>query len=266
VISDNQSSKNELKNDNDLIFLDQKARILKKEDKAREYELIIEQHRYLNSDEYAKEKFKRVKAKISEHRNPNVENIIKDIRPDYKKTLEYSLRNEFNNFIDNSVKKSAHIVRSVLEKQQETKLNSNDINNHVENIFITQETDKEVTEIIRKDQTEKTITSDSFNKLPTLVEPKVDPTKNLKSTPRNKTPNKSCIESEKSNLQLALLTNYEDEDSELNGDKSSLIKLKKIVDTIKRVDLPSFQPEFHQICQYANDSDVLQFYQKVSRY
>ena len=59
-------------------------------------------------------------------------------------------------------------------------------------------------------------------------------------------------------MQIALLSN---EDNSLNA--SSLIQLNKMIESIKRIDLPNFQTELHQICQYGADGQLLKFYPDV---
>jgi hypothetical protein len=39
-----------------------------------------------------------------------------------------------------------------------------------------------------------------------------------------------------------------------------VIKLNKIMESIRRVDLPKFQSELHQVCQYGSDAGLLQLY------
>ena len=56
------------------------------------------------------------------------------------------------------------------------------------------------------------------------------------------------------NLQVAVV------DDEKN---SEVIKLNKMIAHIKRIDLPKFQPELHQICQYGSDVKLLDLYSDV---
>ena len=37
-----------------------------------------------------------------------------------------------------------------------------------------------------------------------------------------------------------------------------------MLESIKRIDLPKFQPELHQICQYGSDAKLLELYSDVS--
>ena len=38
------------------------------------------------------------------------------------------------------------------------------------------------------------------------------------------------------------------------------IELNKMIESIKRIDLPKFQPELHQVCQYGQDGQLLKLY------
>ncbi len=47
----------------------------------------------------------------------------------------------------------------------------------------------------------------------------------------------------------------------VNDEKNeTVVKLNKILESIKRIDLPKFQPELHQICQYGSDPELLGLY------
>ena len=54
------------------------------------------------------------------------------------------------------------------------------------------------------------------------------------------------------------------EKNSLNLTNSSLIKLKTMLDSIKRIDLPKFQNELHQVCQYGTDPQLIKLYPQVS--
>ena len=64
-------------------------------------------------------------------------------------------------------------------------------------------------------------------------------------------------------MQVALVN---DELTVTSDAQQSVIRLKKMIDSIKRIDLPTFQTELHQVCQYGGDSQLLKFYPKVLIY
>ena len=125
------------------------ASLVNFKDKSQEYEAFLEEQRLLNSQAYAQQRFQNVKTKIYENRNPNVKNFLKDIRPDYKNSLEDMMKSEFNAFMDQSVARSANAVRAISEKAA---AENNDAYQSVDNVFITQEADNEVAQIVKKDE------------------------------------------------------------------------------------------------------------------
>jgi hypothetical protein len=240
---------------NDLIFMKENSTLINLRDKNQEYEQFLSEQRYLNSQTHANHKFQSVKTKIYENRNPNLQNLLKDTRPDYKKSLEDTMKSEFNIFIDKSISQSADAVRCFSVKGQE---NAGE-EQAVDNIFITQEADKEIAEIMEK--------TDAPRKEPVKL-PKL-----VSETPKDKNANTSLksnsklplTESNLDKLQVALIETENKALLELGGENkedSSLARLKKLVETIKKIDLPKFQPEFHQICQYGTNAEILQFYQR----
>lgn len=254
------------KDDDQFVFMRENTSLVSRRDKAQEYESFLKEQRYLHSHEHAKDKFKNVTAKINENRNPMIANFLKDVRTSsqaseaassdsMKKTLGESLKHEFNIFMDQTVAKSADAVRSLSDKNSETRQDLLP----VDNVFITQEADKEIADILKRDQDEQnksrkesikttTSTKKSELKLPQIAE-----------TKKGSANKQELVESNYTNLQVALV----DIDNEQKDGDTSLNKLKKLIDGIKKIDLPTFQPEFHQICQYASQPEILQYYQKV---
>ncbi len=231
----------------------QNSTLINLRDKSQEYEQFLNEQRYLNSQAHANHKFKSVKAKIYDNRNPNLQNLLKDTQPDYKKSLEDTMKSEFNVFIDKSITQSTDAVRFMSVRGEEPA---------VDNVFITQEADKEIADIMEKD--EKKTEREKTVKLPKLVSetPKDKSVAPSRHKSRSRLP---LTESNLDTLQLALIESENKALLESGGkvkEDSSLIKLKMLIETIKKIDLPTFQPEFHQMCQYGTETEILQFYQR----
>lgn len=222
---------NKAMSDKDLLFLKRNSTLMNLNEKNEELEKILENYRYLNSDTHTKHKFDNVKSKCVDKRNPNVENFLKDIRN--LNRLEDNLKNEFNDFLNEKINNSTETIRklSILEKKNDEEITvlpkiKNDWN------FLTQnenENDKKASDAIPLPVT----SVENTNETKTLSKPR---TRRKDMTP------------------LDHLDNF---------DKATAIKLKKSLEHIKRIDLPKFQTEIHQICQYGDDPKLFKLYPQV---
>jgi hypothetical protein len=243
---------------NEIIFMKQNASLINVRDKNQEYEAFLREQRYLNSQAHAVHKFQNVKAKIYENRNPNVQNFLKDTTGPanpYTKSLEDTMKSEFNLFIDQSVNRSSDAVRFISAKGGvDHDNNNNDDEPAVDNVFITQEADKEIAEIMEKDR----VATAAVSQLDSVKLPKL-----VSETPKDKSsPSKSKLQLTESNLDELQVALMDTDNTNNDKEDSSLTRLKKLIETIKKVDLPSFQSEFHQMCQYASEPELLRFYQR----
>lgn len=201
-----------------------------------------------------KPKFDIYNTKLYETQNPNIDYLLKDIGSQSKiNQLQDQLKNEFDEFLSFSIENSKFSVRNTLIKDHMNHKDSN-IENRNEWNFLTQETmdgDESMRFINQKSETHKTLE----NKIE-----KLKPSdKNTEVNKINKQAIIDCKLKNETTMQIALTENNRDE----NLNNTSLIKLNKIIEGIKRIDLPKFQPELHQICQYVSDSEILKVYPEV---
>ena len=219
--------------DKDLYFLKQNATIIDFDKKNEELEKIIENYKYLN--DLKTHKFENVKQKIYENRNPNIKNFLKD------------LKSEFNAFLDEKANDSVEGIRrlSIMDKTEPYFRQEQNWN------FLTQNESDNVNNQLLTAETKL----DAENKTSLSLK---------KSTPRLRTseskelqPVEAPKEEEKKENQLVIV-------NQTFPDKQKTIELKKNLDSIKRIDLPKFQTEIHQVCQYGKDPELLKLYPQVS--
>ncbi len=226
-----------------LNFLNADAEILDSDEKKREYEKIIQTYRKLHSKEFRDAASEKVQIDLRNHRNPNVENLIKDLKEKSNATLMNALKKDFNLFIDQKVSKSSQSLKIFSE------LTPN-------RTFLTQQIDEE---------TEKEHEISNNDNLLTLRKPSIKT--NLCDeldiwSIENDSKSKNIIkENSITNNQISII---DVEKNSLNLTNSSLIKLKTMLDSIKRIDLPKFQNELHQVCQYGTDPQLIKLYPQVS--
>jgi hypothetical protein len=266
-----------------FLFLDKDEKITKYEEKQAEYEKILQNYRTAHSAEAIKEKFEHVKSKIHDNRNENIENLIKDVKS--KNNLEMmqsKLKSEFDLFLNDSVNNSTQKIKdlsiSILDK---TNLNTkNNLNLNLDFTakwnFLTQDPSENLHEIDEENKNDKSDRKNNESNNKSRLSNR--PTSKTKNSSRN-TNNKHIDTANHNNMQIALIEDFNEE----NYKNSSSIKLKKMLDHIKRIDLPKFQPELHQICksksycsliillvysinfkgQYGGDADLLKLYPEV---
>ena len=225
---------NKIMSDKDLLFLKRNSTLMNLNEKNEELEKILENYRYLNSDTHTKHKFDNVKSKCVEKRNPNVENFLKDIRN--LNRLEDNLKNEFNDFLNEKIINSTETIRNLsLSEKQNNEETNNTVLPKIKNdwSFLTQ----------HENEDEKKAT-----------EPIALPINSIENTTETKTVSKPRTR-RKDMTPLDHLESF---------DKTTAIKLKKSLEHIKRIDLPKFQREIHQICQYGDDPKLFKLYPQVS--
>lgn len=220
----------------DIYFLSKEKGLIPKEEKTQEIEEYLAKQRLLNSDNYLKEKFESVKEKLNKDRNPNVANLIKDIK--VNTSFTDNLKQEFSRFLNESVENCVDSVRKSV-------LSMNENRDEKSGFFLTQE--QELDEEIPKSRIE---TKSNKNDLKTSQS-------KLENASKSDLQKKDLKTS--SNMEIALV----EEDKPNQNDNMSLIKLKKMLDNIKRIDLPKFQSEIHQVCLYGNDPELLKFVSQV---
>ncbi len=226
---------NKVMSDKDLLFLKKNATLMNLNEKNEELEKILENYRYLNSETHTKHKFDSVKSKCVDKRNPNVENFLKDIRN--LNRLEDNLKNEFSDFLNEKIINSTETIRkfSSLEKQNENETTNTTALPKIKDDwkFLTQ----------NENEDEKK----ASNQL-VLPLPPADHTTDTKTVSKIRIRRKDMT-------PMDHLENF---------DKTTAIKLKKSLEHIKRIELPKFQTEIHQICQYGDDPKLFKLYPQVS--
>lgn len=235
-----------------FLYLDKDDKITKYEEKQAEYEKILENYRRAHSTEAIKEKFEHVKSKIHDNRNENIENLIKDVKN--KSNLEIiqsKLKNEFDLFLNDSVNNSQQKIKdlsiSIFDKTNSNSNAQKNLNLKLDLSekwnFLTQDPSENLNEINEEKTNDKSArkNNESNNKSRLSNRPS-SKTKSLSKS----TKDKQIQNFNPNNMQIALIEDVNEETSK----NSSAIKLKKMLDHIKRVDLPKFQPELHQICMF----------------
>lgn len=264
--------------DKELLFLKNNSNVVNRVEKSREIESQLEGTRERKSAEHARSQLKNVTAKINQNRNPCVKNFLKDVKSDEENKLttevtarsneeltldklQESLKKEFSSFLTTTVGDSLETVKNV-RKPSATKAtdmkptSSRATTTREGQIFITQHeddfgVDQELADILGKNSTTRNLSS---------RRKQADSKLGAKSRVDSEVTKKEKPVSE-SQLQVALVE-AEGENANNEGQKS-IIRLKKMIDAIKKVDLPKFQTELHQICQYGADPQLFKFYPRV---
>lgn len=218
----------------ELFYLKNNTNLLNETEKNEEIaKYLKEKERHVNSTVHQRSV---VKAKLSTNRNPNVESLLQDVRSENLSLnkLQENLKNEFSSFIDRSVNNSIQKIKNVKSPS-------------VDDIGET------------RDEGKKFFLTENYDPDERLNESRLIKSSRPQTTTAKNSEPKATADANQ--MQLALVEDGQDENASEN--KQSLIKLKKMIDDIKRVDLPKFQTELHQVCQYGNDPDLLKFYQEV---
>ena len=217
--------------DKELIFLKKNSTLVNLNEKNEELEKILDNYRYINSEVYAKHKFDNVKSKCVDKRNPNVENFLKDIRN--LNRLEDNLKSEFSDFLNQKISTSTETIRKLS--------------------FLENKNDQEETAQLPKIQTDWNFLTQNENEQGKREDALVLPL----GSSENKTDAKTETKSKKKKKDMTSLDQLE------NFDKTTAIKLKNSLEHIKRIQLPKFQTEIHQICQYGDDPKLFKLYPQV---
>ncbi len=175
--------------------------------------------------------------RVYSERNPAINNLTADVRKEPGLSqLQDELKKEFDMFLTTALTKTTESLRSISRP-------GSDLLKNNECVFLTQENEE--------------IFDGPDEELENLEKSEQKKSKNirLRKNNNNSYPENSqiaIIEKPSSNSwQVAVV---DEEKSE------SVLKLKKILENIKKIDLPKFQPELHQICQYGSDVELLQLY------
>lgn len=242
-----QLKKKSLLDDKEINFLKQNETLVNLKQKSDEIDQVI--HNKNDSN------LSKIKSKLHLTRNPNIQNLLQDVRTKSSiSKLQEDLKNEFDLFLN------ASFNQPKLSKKPGW------------NFLTLGEYNSEENESITKRSTEIKLKEVNINSQRNQVAiPASNTTKPIPVTNRisNKTPTKTAqskIDSENaikkteiiSNMQVALIENKTD------GKNKPIIELNKMLESIKRIDLPKFQPELLQICQYGGDAQLFKFYPQVS--
>ncbi|CAF0959675.1 unnamed protein product [Brachionus calyciflorus] len=156
------------------------------------------------------------------HGNPNIDVLLKDIRVQPSLTdLQNDLKKEFNDFISSSINDSIKKFKT-----------TDNLDTDENSFFLTQIGNPSRIEFENYDH-HTTTTS--------LIE-------------RVKTPSKDVLKNRK--LEIALIP-----DEKESKKFASLVQLKEVIQNLKTTNLPKFQSEFHQLCQFEDDDN---FFKKLN--
>jgi hypothetical protein len=210
---------------NDLVFLNKNSTLTNYNTKQNE---ITKTNNQLKETKLLNDKKKQqIEPKLYGIRNLNIDNLVRDIKSRSSvtsETLKEDLKNEFDHFITTKVQQSQQILKKQMNKKcLLTELDNDDDDDDDDPA----EEEEEEEEINLK-----------------LTEPKKE---NVKSLTQNN-----------SSRALVLIAQDDNENS-----KSKTISLNKMMESLKRIDCPKFQPELLQVCQYGQNFELLKFYTDV---
>ena len=161
------------------------------------------------------------------------------------------MKNEFDLFLNDSVNNSQQKIKdlsiSIFDKTNSNSNAQKNLNLKLDLSekwnFLTQDPSENLNEINEEKTNDKSARkNDESNNKPRLSNRPSSKTKSLSKSTKDKQIQNFNL----NNMQIALIEDVNEETSK----NSSAIKLKKMLDHIKRVDLPKFQPELHQICMF----------------
>lgn len=225
-----------------VVYLQQNLSLKDSKDKQAELETEMK----MRSDAQRKDhkKFDVFNNNVYAKRNPAIKSLIKDLDNNNSglNQLQEDLKREFDMFLTASFKHTSESIKNMSLSSETNKSPGN-------GIFLTEENgddsegEIENCDVAFSELTDKLDFSSKINVADNCVQV-VEP---------NSMQLVKVVEpSDKSKDWQVALTDKEKNDH--------VIKLNKIMESIKRVDLPKFQSELHQVCQYGSDAGLLQLY------
>jgi hypothetical protein len=251
-------------NESDLFYLKKNWSLINSSQKKNELEVELQAKREEANEQQKNVQFDVFNKRVYEARNPFVTGLLKDIRSNSGLSqLQEDLKKEFDMFLTTSVTLASESLRDTAGKSYQQQVNSNRKN--FSSAFLTQQNDQDdfyddnksdylnisINDHFSQAQKENNETKfvKSNTNINSMSQTKLLKKKSTQELKKNGKQQLAIIENNSnnnynnnSNLQVALIA----DDNQKN---QSIIKLNKILENIKRIDLPKFQPELHQICQ-----------------
>ena len=214
-----------------------------------------------------------VKAKFQQPRNINIQNLIKENKSNETKLfkIQSSLKDEFRKFLNQRVEQSTDSVKQLVGVDDDRLLVENDTTPAKEENRVARMPNK--WDFLTQNDSSSHTTETFPSKAPTVALPTTIDETNRRTpatikktrTSSSKTSNKSTeAGADNKSLIVGLVQAHDDDAADANAFPSSdALKLQKILENIKRIDLPKFQPELHQICVYGADPQLFKLYPEV---
>lgn len=239
--------------DKQIVYLKNNSKVVNKAQKNSEIERVIEENKQRKSIQYEKGQLKSVKSRLIQERNPNLKNFLKDVNETNNENnsldkLQNDLKKEFSTFLNTTVDNSLENVKSVNSSSPQNEVRKRSSKD--KRIFLTQHEDELIDQEL----------ADLFNK-PSGRKA----SSRLTTTKKEEKQISEKKQADESNMQVALVET-DDESKAVIESQKAVIRLKKMIDSIKKIDLPKFQTELHQICQYGADPQLFKFYPKDVEY
>lgn len=266
--------------DKNLLYLTKSQRLKDLSEIDNEYHKLVEQKR---QEIHARRQiYKDLQVKLSENRNENVVKLLNDIKnkPELSiEPLKESLKQELDIFFNQSSKITTKTPeeksRLTSNYQSEPDENNDDAQLVDEWNFVTINSDyKENFEIngpknpdagqleqkyehlFQKEsdstRTNSKLSSELSSSKSRLVSPKRVYYRQLtKST-------EPALKTDQDHIETAVvMTNNNYQISLVEPSSNSLALINKKLESLQKIQLPSFQKEFHQVCQYADDTKMI---------
>ena len=248
-------------NENDLIYLKKNWAMIDSKQKKSEIDTSLKQKRdeLTQLTNQKSSTFDVFNKRVYEIRNPVVNDLIKDVRTNSGiNQLADDLKREFDMFLTTTLTTTNESFKKFGKSEHLNNMKPTD-----SWTFLTQN------EACEKPNYLEIFNNESFSEENNLHMAKRDKfltSRNSSKILSGKTSHNKISKLQKlsengnTHLQVALVTDKENEKN------TSIIKLNKMLESIKRIDLPKFQPELHQICQYGSDAKLLDLYADVKKY
>jgi hypothetical protein len=259
---------------NQLLYLTASQNILEYGAVKKSADVIMQKHRLEESPEFKRQKYEFVQEKLSQNRNPNVINILKDIASESVspiQALKNRLKSEYNRFIESS-------IMGQIEKQQQTQTVET-VKDADEKQVVTKPGDEWnfLTELDDNNR-KQTATNEQMELIDLKM--KMMFNEHLEKCD-SRTSSRTTLLSESLDFGARV---YNDADVSLNETRVKLKSIKSgdmqialidsdlsepvnglqmMLNEIKQVYLPTFQPELHQVCQYGKSYELVKLLTNV---
>lgn len=312
--------------DESLVYLTENQNVLESYVLQKEFEQLLLEKKMKESNSFRKKKFESVKTKLYENRNPNIQNLLKDLVKKPAESSANKLKDEYKSDIDTLFKASRD-----KESRQTLKSSQSDFKTSRESKKISRESKKISRDSKKPEKTMSILETQEDNKHEDVFMTESDDLKISKPGTRSTlttTMTSADKKFEATNFELKykhLLKGNDSDDSESESTGSTMDLMKEVnreigiseeiekkekikieektperlpsltpldpkkvaremqiaifntenptetsfnrlnqqLDEIKQIYMPSFQNEFHQVCQYGSDAEIVKLITEV---